>query len=121
MRVFGFFLLLKCFALTKCVDGSPPEYFNIGLMFPISNLDYSPSVGVQYIAAMEMAIDEINNKTDGILDDLLHYTELRMVVRSPLASFAMGASAASEMVAIDNGKGVIACVGPAGLNPMRGM
>jgi hypothetical protein len=115
-----FLLLLLGFGSIHYIEGTPPEYFNIGLMFPIATTTNQKSPGVKFMAAMEMAIDEINNKTDGVLDDLLPYTELRMVVRSPLTTFARGAAAASDMLVADDDKGVIACVGPAGLNPMKG-
>ncbi len=56
-----------------------------------------------------MAIDDINNKTDGIFDV---YTQLRSVLRSPRQLFKLGVEAASDMVLIDDEKGVMACVGP---------
>lgn len=113
-------LFIISLSFGRYIACSPPEYFNVGLMFPIATDDFEVSNGVKYIAAMEMAIDEINDKTDGVNDDLLPHTELRMVVRSPLSAFEIGAEAAGEMVRIDDGKGVIGCVGPAELRPMKG-
>lgn len=67
-----------------------------------------------------MAIDEINNKSDGILDTFLPFTELRMVVRSPIETFGAGATDAINMLGVDNHIGVIACVGPSDLASMKG-
>lgn len=59
-----------------------------------------------------MAIDDINNKTDGVHDDLLPSTELRSVLRSPRQLFKLGVEAASEMISVDSGNGIMACIGP---------
>ena len=64
----------------RCVvDAEKPKYFNVGLMFPIATPEWTVSPGVKFFAAMDMAIDEINNKHDGVYDDILPFTELRMV------------------------------------------
>jgi ABC-type branched-subunit amino acid transport system substrate-binding protein len=94
------------------------EYFNIGAMYPLATKDMEESKGVQYIEAIMMAVDEINDKTDGIYDDVLPHTELRVVARAPLRTFSLGASNALELLTVD--KGVLAVIGPAGLHALEG-
>lgn len=57
-----------------------------------------------------MAIEDLNNKTDGILDDILPHSRLRYVVRSPRLSFSYGALGAVDMIAKD--RAIKACIGP---------
>ena len=105
----------------RCVvDAEKPKYFNVGLIFPIATPEWTVSPGVKFFAAMDMAFDEINNKHDGVYDDILPLTELRMVTRNPPQTFGRGALAASAMLGVDNGKGVMACVGPASQASLKG-
>ncbi len=59
-----------------------------------------------------MAIDDINNKTDGIHDDLLPQTEIRSVLRSPRQKFYLGVEDAMSMLQADKDHGIMACIGP---------
>ena len=119
---FKAFCLIFVWAISgNGVQADRPEYFNVGIMFPISTTSGKAAPTVKYMAAMDIAIDAINNKHDGLFDDILPLTELRMVVRSPLRTFGLGANAATSMLAADNGKGVIACAGPAASNAMKGV
>ncbi len=99
------------------------EYFNVGVMYPISNKAVTvPNIqGIEFGSAVLMAIREINDKTDGIEDELLPDTVLRPVVRTPYRSFAYGAVKATEMVTVDHNEGVIACIGPALAIPLSGL
>ena len=71
--------------LAYTIHASPPPYFSIGGLFQtfaITDSDLTltrQDSGSQYLAAFIMAVDEINNKNDGIRDDLLPATELRII------------------------------------------
>ena len=62
----------------------PPEVIKIAAYIkPLDdNGDPDPFM-VQHLAAFLMAVREINNKSDGIADDLLPNTELVFVLKSP--------------------------------------
>ncbi len=63
-------------------DG-PPEVIKVGGFFnPFDESGKFDSAGAQYLASFLMAIREINNKSDGILDDLLPGTELVVAIES---------------------------------------
>jgi hypothetical protein len=75
--------------------------------------DYS---GTQSLAAMIMALNEINNKSDGIYDDILPNTKLQFVVRPTKRSFSISVNSAAYVAGTAfGGQGVIAAVGPASL------
>ena len=95
-------------------------YFNVGVMFPIVSSGIEVSDGVVYMAAMEMAINEINDKFDGVHDNILPLTELRMVAKNPIQTFGGGAIAAAQMLEVDEGRGVVGVVGPAALATLQG-
>ena len=102
---------------SRGILGSPlilPDHYNIGMMFPIAKSStWTQHVGGALAeAAMLMAFDEINNKTDGVADDLLVGIDLRAVVRSPLASFTKGVDSAQDMLGVNGGEGVLINLGP---------
>ncbi len=98
-------------------------YFNIGVMYSVADETMeTPSVqGVEFGAAIMMAINEINDKHDGIEDELLPHTPLRLVVKQPRDSFTDGAVQAVNMRAIHSDDEVIACIGPQWTDAMAGM
>jgi hypothetical protein len=59
-----------------------------------------------------LAFEDVNNKTDGVYDDILPDIELRPIVRSPNYGFFYGAYYAKEMLKIDNSKGIKVNIGP---------
>ena len=67
-----------------------------------------------------MAINDINNKTDGIHDDLLPKTTLREVFRFPPATFSTAVNDAVELTKIDGGRGIMGLVGPYSLRATLG-
>ncbi len=67
-----------------------------------------------------MAFEDLNNKTDGIFDDLLPQTHLRTAIRSPNNGFYYGAYYAKDMLKVDSSKGIIANFGPFGNYGMQG-
>jgi hypothetical protein len=61
-----------------------------------------------------LAFEDLNNKTDGVYDDILPDIELRPVVRYPNNAFYDGAYAAKDMMKADNNTGVKVNIGPYG-------
>ncbi len=59
-----------------------------------------------------MAIREINNKSDGIYDDLLPQTRLKLVTRHSGSYFSTATIAANLLHKSFNNEGIRACIGP---------
>ena len=78
--------------------------------------------GKQQLAAMLMAINEINDKNDGIKDDVLAGTTLRVAVQAVPNTF-FGASVGSHYLSSEafGGTGVSAVVGPHSLSLTKGI
>ena len=114
----------RCFAtsiliMTLSVGLSePPPTYRVAVMFnnflPSGELD---TYGLQYKAAIMMAIDQINNKNDGYFDDLLPNTTIEILTVQPKTSKTSGA--VSSLYAIDNG--VRSCIGPQDRSPIEGI
>ncbi len=97
------------------------EHVNVGVMFPIATMDFTPRRdGAIAIDLMMMAVDEINNKTDGTADNLLPEIELRTAVRTALGSLARGSQAALDLLKVNNGESIAACIGPFSLGGIKG-
>ncbi|CAN0174891.1 unnamed protein product, partial [Ectocarpus fasciculatus] len=77
------------------------------------------TAGIMQLTGMQIALDHINNKTDGVADELLPMIELRMVARAPLPTFTSGTRAAIDLIDASHRKGVIACAGPGSIEAMR--
>jgi hypothetical protein len=67
-----------------------------------------------------LAFDDLNNKTDGVHDDILPGIELRPTVRSPDNGFYYGAYDAKDMLRSDNYTGIKVNIGPYGSEAMQG-
>ena len=94
---------------------------NVGVMYSMFNAAGEKDMaGIMQLTGMQIALDHINNKTDGVADDLLPSVELRMAAQAPLPTFTSGAAAAIEMTGVEHRKGVIACAGPGSIEAMRG-
>lgn len=91
-----------------------PAELAIGALYPLYT-QYGEIIneGRQQQAAVLMAIDEINNKTDGIADSLLPSTNLLLAV-GKLRNTFFGAAEGARHVVRDsfNGTGVKAIIGP---------
>ena len=48
----------------------------VGGLFPQFHHDVVDQAGVRYMAAVQMAINKVNNKTDGVYDNLLPNTQV---------------------------------------------
>lgn len=67
-----------------------------------------------------LAFEDINNKTDGVYDDILPDIELRASIRSPNNGFYFGAYYAKDMLRTDNSSGIKVNIGPYGSRAMQG-
>ena len=65
-----------------------------------------------------MAIEDLNNKTDGIFDTLLPQIELDYIVRSPVGTFSRAAMGAVNML---ESHSVKACIGPYAYAALKGI
>ena len=95
----------------------------IGAMYPLFSASSGEvlEVGRQQQAAIVLALREINNKTDGIADDLLPNDELMLSACQLHTSFFSASSAAHRLTAdAFGGLGVDAVLGPDRLNLVEG-
>ena len=98
------------------------ESVRIGALFPMlknsGSLDQS---GMLRLGAFLLAIDEINNKTDGIADGLLPRTKLEFVLRDSRRDYLAALVGALELVGTCSSAGVsdgiVAAVGAASSGP----
>lgn len=113
-------LLQYLFLISRIISCQQLREANIGLMFPIQYEGVIHPIGPAALAAAMMAVDEINRKHDGIEDEILPNTKLKMVVRSPGGVFTLGATAAINMMYRDDGLDIAACIGPYSLGAIEG-
>eukprot|EP01041_Mallomonas_annulata_P010118 gene10118-21086_t len=97
------------------VFNSFPKSINIGVI--ASTLTNQGSLyidGTHQISAIAMALAEINNKHDGVNDDLLPNTQLKFALRTSQRNFLGGLEAAQDLsTVVFDGKGVKAIIGAA--------
>lgn len=67
-----------------------------------------------------MAIDQINNKTDGIYDNILPSTQLKTIFRPCENKFFLGATEAHSLLEVDPLHDVMANIGPFGNYTLQG-
>jgi len=104
--------LLAIFHMCVCCVSTLTEV-NIGAMFNLQDSAGGVSrVGVQCKEAILMAFREVNNKTDGMYDDLLPTTELRMAYSPHGYSFSSATVATRTLGSSFGGLGVRANIGP---------
>eukprot|EP01041_Mallomonas_annulata_P006273 gene6273-12706_t len=92
-----------------------PQSVNIGVIASrFTNQDKLYIDGTHQIAAISMAFAEINNKHDGLYDDLLPTTQLNFALRGPRQSFLGGLQAVQDFSnVVFEGQGVRAVIGGA--------
>ncbi len=74
--------LVVCLSALDTVHASVPSSVNIGGMFSLFDSNgVVQNDAVQYLSAFLMAVEDINNKTDGIFDDVLPGTTLKFAIR----------------------------------------
>jgi len=95
------------------ISADPPEKLHIGIIGPQFTTTSTINVaGNHYIAAMIMAIREINNHTDGINDELLPNTVVKFALRAPRQNYIQALTVALALSSnVFNGKGVLGVVG----------
>ena len=101
---------------------TPPATVNIGGLFPMfktSAASYAKDAsGIDRFSAFKLAIDEINDKTDGIADTLLPNTQLRFAYRDSKRDDGSAFFGALELTRDTfGGAGVSAIVGAASSGP----
>eukprot|EP01041_Mallomonas_annulata_P015916 gene15916-33523_t len=109
-----FFLFSFGFLSCRLIHAYPQE-INIGVI--ASRLTTSGDLyvdGSHRISAIFMALEEINDKTDGVHDDLLIKTEIKFALRTPMQTFMRGLKAAESLKSTFGGKGVKAVIGTGG-------
>eukprot|EP01041_Mallomonas_annulata_P003121 gene3121-6141_t len=91
----------------------PPKNVNMGLIGPQFTLKGDPHIaGRHAIAATIMALREIKNKSDGIMDHILPGTNIRLAFRSPRQSYLEAVGAALELSSSAfNGTGIMSLIG----------
>mmetsp|Transcript_24360 Transcript_24360/g.35740 ORF Transcript_24360/g.35740 Transcript_24360/m.35740 type:complete len:884 (-) Transcript_24360:202-2853(-) len=99
-----------------------PSHFNIAGQVPLILQNEEPdkdSLAIQQ--AILMAINEINDKTDGIHDYLLPYTELYISIRDVDESFENGVYKSLELIdSFGDNERLTACIGPDNYDALRG-
>eukprot|EP01041_Mallomonas_annulata_P002477 gene2477-4820_t len=90
-----------------------PQSVNIGVIASrFTNQDKLFIDGTHQVAAIFMAFEEINNKNDGLYDDLLPNTQLKFALRGPKQSFLGGLEAVQDFTnTVFGGQGVKAVIG----------
>jgi len=106
--------LLIYFIITIPLYGCvPPSDVNIGVVFNLQNSSGGVNyLGVQCKEAILMALREVNNKSDGLYDDILPLTELKIAFAPHGYSYASAATATSNLAKSFSNMGVRATVGP---------
>lgn len=88
----------------------PPQFVKLGALFcPVDSAGNIDLVQIENLAAFILAIDAINNKTDGIFDNLLPNTQIVFSFRSG-AGYAGGIAAADSVTKAFNGIGIVGVV-----------
>ena len=117
-RILNLFLLITL----GVFRGGAQHVVRLGGLFPRFKTAESgfklDNAGVRRLTAFVMAIREINNKTDGIVDDLLPNTTLQFAVRDSKRD-AASAFAGARQLALETfgGLGVSAVIGAASSDP----
>eukprot|EP01041_Mallomonas_annulata_P005905 gene5905-11922_t len=91
----------------------PVEYVDVGLIGPNFTVTGTPHIdGRHAIAATIMALREIKNRSDGILDHILPNTNIRLALRYPCQSFLEAVGAALELSSSAfNSTGIMSSIG----------
>ena len=103
-------------AATSCAAASKPATARLGGLFPMFHSDStSPDAfGIPCFAAFRLALREINNKTDGVADELLPDTRLEFAYRDSKCNDFFGFYGAVELHRdVFDGQGVHAMIGTA--------
>lgn len=104
---------LAIFSFVK--SSSIPKDLLLGIVGPKLTASGKISLnGSHAIAALIMAINEINNKTDGIEDSILPRTHIKFAFESPRSNYLSGLSSAMSLSSeVFNRTGVVGVIGAA--------
>ena len=64
-----------------------------------------------------MAVSDINDKSDGIYDDLLPESVFKTIIHDARGTYNLGIEYGYDMLNIDNGTGIHATIGPHSAKP----
>eukprot|EP01041_Mallomonas_annulata_P014803 gene14803-31446_t len=115
MKFQALLFISSCFCSRSAVE-TYPQTINIGIIASrLTTTGIINTDGVHQIAAIVMAIKEINDKTDGVHDELLTHTQIKFALRTPSQNFLRGLEAAQDMAnVVFGGDGVKAVIGAGG-------
>jgi hypothetical protein len=85
---------VRCFATTQfnCIESMSAQVAIGGLFAPVSADGVWDVDQAQHLAAFVMAVNDINNKTDGIFDDILPNTKLVFSIQDPIGAVETAAA-----------------------------
>eukprot|EP01041_Mallomonas_annulata_P001195 gene1195-2323_t len=111
MKLFTLIIIFYCGIYVSAFN--PPKFVHSGLIGPKFTQEGEANIaGRHAIAAAIMAIREINNKTDGMFDEILPQTILKLAFRAPRQSFLEAVAAALYLSgSAFNGTGVLGVIG----------
>ena len=94
-------------------SGMIPSSLQVGVMGPLFTGTGAVNIpGVHSLAAIYMAIKEINNKTDHVADSLLPNTTIKFALRTPRQNYIEAISASLDLYqSVFGGTGVLAVIG----------
>ena len=87
---------------------------HLGFMTPqFTTSGYLDTIGIQYLAAIVMATNEINSKNDSITGGLLPSNKIKLAYHSPKRDFIVAVTAALGLARdVFGGNGVVGVIGP---------
>jgi len=106
-------LLSSIITLFRARAWNPPAQANLGLIGPQFTVDGNiHTEGIHAISGALMALREINNKTDGIYDEILPNTVIKVALRTPYVDYIEATNAAIDLSSsVFNGDGIVGLVG----------
>ena len=112
LRNFTLFLILGCLN-QYLLFAIPPSVLYVGGIGPkFTTSDTVNVAGTHAIAAIVMAIREINNRSDGIADKILPNTTIKYAFRFPRQNYIEALNAAQDLAnTVFNGKGIVGLIG----------
>jgi hypothetical protein len=113
LRWWGYLIFLFPSLFVGFINCHTLNEYNVGALFNLNNFDGTMDLsGVQAKEAILMAIREINNKSDGLYDDILPNITFKLATEHPNILFSTSTVAANLIRTSFNGNGIRACIGP---------
>jgi hypothetical protein len=112
MTVLKIISVLSATFVSASTNFAPPSHFNLAALSPIleKNGDISND-GIVIQHAILMALHQLNDKSDGIEDNLLASTTLKVSLQSSKPYFEGGVRVAQQQIDAFNGEQVMGCIG----------